>query len=1023
MKMPPSAGPGSGDAFIKSVARMARQQAESLLREWLPGGTVAGDEYNVKNPLRDDQHTGNFKINIRTCAWSDFALDDTKAKGGDLVSLYAYLEGTGQLKAAREVAKRIGHPPQGKPSFQPSKPRKPSPPVEPSKPSEPVDPSPPVEPSQPSEPVEPSKPSQPIEGQKTDYFAGWRIIDPVPDGSPAPPEKHRDLGTPSRTWAYRDPDGFICFFILRFDLPDGRKETRPLTLWASPDGSRLLWRWKGPEEPRPLFRLNQFYDRPTAPALICEGEKAACAAADLLPDWVCTTSPFGSKSPDKADWAILKGRDVTIWPDRDKPGEMYAAAVARLARAAGAALIRIVDWNDTPDERAPSLEDGLDIANLEGAGWTVEQIAAMVDGARAAPDAVPAECHPQAEQLPQEQQPTIVQFRVSDGNRAMLVFERVPDLTTPSPKDGHPTCVESHCAERLAPLLRNKLGRCELSQAWHFYDPINGCWEPLENNEAIHSIVEALMTAGLEIGYSKTKKNGVVDLLERKLAIPKKRETGLLPFKGNLLNVATGQLVKTTPDTALRWVLPYTYSPEATCPTIDQWLWSVTGGDERMIHYLLCWLAAILRSTPLQKYLHLIGPSRTGKGLFMRLAKALVGHANTATSSFERLAGRFESAGYIDKRLLLFPDTRPSKKGTETFKMLVGNDLIPNERKFGNTYYDAFQGICLVASNESIAFGDHSDALYRRRCVVPFNRVVPDHEIAAFYDAGGEEQLFAELPGLTNKLLAISESEIRATLSNPPPVVMEANHEEEQSANPISRWVFECLVPSPQSEVMLGVYATHTLTTGDEQARKSKKIIEHASDRAFPSFIRWCSENELTERINPQAFSRGVIDAARTLRHRIEQKKTMTGRKLVGVRLRTDHDDDPDLVWFGEKRVAESPWLNSLNEGLPQGGEAQNEATAEPVEATTPDEATTNESSEEPEIEVVDLLAKRITDPLAKQVWSYIRLTGPGGITVSDLRERMNTQAEKVMPAVLELERLRLARVTETGKRVVRWTP
>jgi len=136
---------------------------------------------------------------------------------------------------------------------------------------------------------------------------------------------------------------------------------------------------------------------------------------------------------------------------------------------------------------------------------------------------------------------------------------------------------------------------------------------------------------------------------------------------------------------------------------------------------------------------------------------------------------------------------------------MVGNDLIPNERKFGNTYYDAFQGICLVASNESIAFGDHSDALYRRRCVVPFNRVVPDHEIAAFYDAGGEEQLFAELPGLTNKLLAISESEIRATLSNPPPVVMEANHEEEQSANPISRWVFECLVPSPQSSSALSL--------------------------------------------------------------------------------------------------------------------------------------------------------------------------------------------------------------------------
>ncbi len=992
---------------IRSEA--ALRQGECLLRDWLPGGTLNGDEYDVRNPRRaDDDCTGNFRINVRTGEWSDFAMDGIK--GSDLVSLFAYLRGDiRQLDAAKQVARQVGHP-----AYQ-------------GKNGKLIDVAGLLNRKKTGEKAE--QPGEAAKGNKQkDYWADWRIVMPVPGIAPAPPTRHvgwkgqPSLGEPNNVWPYRDADGNVNFYIYMFAKPDGDKDPRPLSLWVREDGM-LKWRRKGPEKDRTLFGLDELYAKPDAPVLVVEGEKCANAAKELLPDLASVTSSFGSGSANKSDWSVLEGREVTIWPDKDKPGEGYAAAVAKLARAAGATTIRLVDWNDTPTERVSSLEPGMDVADLEGAGWSPQQIAAMVDVARAAPDTGPAALAKQEERIPQDPESVTVQFRVSDETRAMLVFENIPDLTTPHPKDRHPTVVESHVAERLAPLLRNKLARCEASQAWHYFDAISGYWHPLDNDEAIYAVVEALMAAGLsEIGYSKSKKNGAVDLLERKLALPKKRETGWLPFKGKLLNVATGQLVKTTPDTALRWVLPYHYEPDATCPAIDQWLLSVTGNDETMVHYLLCWLAAILRGVQLQKYLHLIGPSRTGKGLFMRLAKELVGAENSATTTFERMAGRFEAAGYFDKRLLMLPDTKTFKKGTEPFKTLLGDDGVTVEDKFKKPRNSKFRGLCIVASNESIAFSDHSDAIYRRRCVVTFDRVVSDSEIAAFHDAGGEEKLFSEIPGLANRLLKISEAEIRKTLTTPPSAIVEANREEEQAANPISRWVFENLIPCPQSEVMLGVFATHTLTTGD-QVKKSKKIIEHASDRAFPSFIRWCSENELTERINPQAFSRGVIDAARTFEHRIEQKKTMTGRKLVGVRLRTDHDDDPDLVWFGEKRVAESPWLNSLNEGLPQGGEAQNEATAEPVEATTPDEATTNESSEEPEIEVVDLLAKRITDPLAKQVWSYIRLTGPGGITVSDLRERMNTQAEKVMPAVLELERLRLARVTETGKRVVRWTP
>ena len=77
----------------------------SLLRRWLPGGRIEGCEYVAKNPMRADRKPGSFKINIHNGKWSDFATGDV---GGDVVSLAAYLSGTGQVEAARNLSKMMG---------------------------------------------------------------------------------------------------------------------------------------------------------------------------------------------------------------------------------------------------------------------------------------------------------------------------------------------------------------------------------------------------------------------------------------------------------------------------------------------------------------------------------------------------------------------------------------------------------------------------------------------------------------------------------------------------------------------------------------------------------------------------------------------------------------------------------------------------------------------------------------------------------------------------------------------------
>src|SRR5574343_314480 len=65
-----------------------------------------GYEVQMLNPHRsDDESFGSFSINANSGVWADFATGD---KGGDVVSLVAYLKGYGQGDACKDLARLFG---------------------------------------------------------------------------------------------------------------------------------------------------------------------------------------------------------------------------------------------------------------------------------------------------------------------------------------------------------------------------------------------------------------------------------------------------------------------------------------------------------------------------------------------------------------------------------------------------------------------------------------------------------------------------------------------------------------------------------------------------------------------------------------------------------------------------------------------------------------------------------------------------------------------------------------------------
>lgn len=79
--------------------------ALQVLGQLLPGGILKNSEYIALNPTRYDRHLGSFRINVSSGKWADFATGD---KGGDLISLWAYVKGISQIDAARTLKAIIG---------------------------------------------------------------------------------------------------------------------------------------------------------------------------------------------------------------------------------------------------------------------------------------------------------------------------------------------------------------------------------------------------------------------------------------------------------------------------------------------------------------------------------------------------------------------------------------------------------------------------------------------------------------------------------------------------------------------------------------------------------------------------------------------------------------------------------------------------------------------------------------------------------------------------------------------------
>ena len=339
---------GYGPIDFPVIAATALGRSDAVIEWLLPGGRWEGDEYAARNPKRSDSRTGSFKINRKNGKWADFATSD---KGRDLISLVAYVHGSGQGEAARQLADYLG--------------------IETGRDFRHAGPTSLSRPETESGPPRPARASN-FEPRTPSSAATKEILD-----------RHWRGRRPSAIYSYQDANGGVQFYGRRFEwtTKEGRSDKAVIPFSYGILNGAEDWHDKGSEGPYPLYGLAALIRVVERPVIVVEGEKTADAVRSIFADCLVTTSCGGSKKAHQSDWGPLKDRDVLIFPDHDESGRGYARDVARLAHEAGAKSVKILNLRKAfPDIELPK---GWDLADpIDGQPILKKKAADLLDDVR-----------------------------------------------------------------------------------------------------------------------------------------------------------------------------------------------------------------------------------------------------------------------------------------------------------------------------------------------------------------------------------------------------------------------------------------------------------------------------------------------------------------------------------------------------------------------------------------------------------------------------------------------------------------
>ena len=205
---------------------------------------------------------------------------------------------------------------------------------------------------------------------------------------------------------------------------------------------------------------------------------------------------------------------------------------------------------------------------------------------------------------------------------------------------------------------------------------------------------------------------------------PEDKEDILICVKNGVYSTKRKELLPHNPDYFFKRAIPHNYNPQATCPEIHHFIWSITTPYWDRFFSLYEQTAWLLEPENRKQKLGLWwGRGSNGKGKCLELNKRFIGVDNTSSVPLTSLQNnRFAAAELYDKMLNEAGEIPQDKPLSDTgiLKGLRGEDTLTAEKKGRDPFQFVAQTKSIWAANKFPKTEDDTDAFMRSWIITKF---------------------------------------------------------------------------------------------------------------------------------------------------------------------------------------------------------------------------------------------------------------------------------------------------------------
>jgi P4 family phage/plasmid primase-like protien len=280
------------------------------------------------------------------------------------------------------------------------------------------------------------------------------------------------------------------------------------------------------------------------------------------------------------------------------------------------------------------------------------------------------------------------------------------------------------------------------------------------------------------------------------------KEQWLLGCPNGVLDLRTGELRPGRPEDRITMQVAVPWDANAVAPLWENTIKEIFGGDQELIEYVQRAGGYSLTNDCREEAMFICwGNGANGKGTFMNtLTKVLGDYADDLpASSFETQRGYVipnDLAKIETKRYVTSSETGENTRLNETrIKALTGRDQMTARYLYGEFFTFTPVSKFWLATNYKPEVRDDSAGFWRRMQMIPFEQSFEGRE-----DKTLKDRLLGEMPGILRWLVAGTLS-WQAIGLKPPAIVKDATKEWKEETDPLSPFLEECCVRSPNAKV------------------------------------------------------------------------------------------------------------------------------------------------------------------------------------------------------------------------------